>query len=446
MDETIKKILKEASDSLFKEIEKYKDTDYNGISLSDIYLSNNSSVYYKQSNFTYYFIKYLEILNFYVFDTTINLNTVIDQINNDIIWYKDDQGNHTGLEFQTVGDYEKTSEEQNKIETFINNLPIGHVKDLVKFQAISIWFYKKITKFDENKFHVYFNGSKRSTNINDYILLTSENQKLLIDLLIKKITLLNKINDEFNYELYKEFKEVLNDIDKLLIDSSKHEIFDITELQNILSSFDKKEEIKDSVNNPMLNNNFKILYELLYFINNGQINTKQCKEVQNLINDILSKLNTLPNTNDKIIKIIEDIFPISLTSNRIGKTFTSEEFKILNMQNQASETLKDLINNKMIGKGDYFISSTTGDIRDSLIYLLTDYEYSNNNNNLNVVIIGINPLTGEKEKMQFDLLNKSLELNKYFNKCDYLRLKNIKELPLKDRQHVKLLGTYNYKI
>lgn len=446
MDETIRNILKEASDTLFKEIEKYKDTDYNGISLSNIYLSNNSSVYYKQSNFTYYFIKYLEILNFYVFDTTINLNTVIDQINNDIIWYKNDHGSPTGLEFQTAGDYEQVSEDKNKIKTFIDKLSIGHVKDLVKLQAISIWFYKKITEFDENKFHVYFNGSKRSTNINDYILLTSENQKLLIDLLIKKISLLNKINSEFNYELYKEFKDVLNDIDKLLNDSSKHEIFDITELQNIFSSFDKKEEIKDSINNPMLNNNFKILYELLYFINNGQINTKQCKEVQNLINDILSKLNTLPDTNDKIIRIIEDIFSISLTSNRIGKTFTSDELKILNMQNQASETLKDLINNKMIGKGDYFISSTTGDIRDSLIYLLTDYEYSNNNNNLNVVIIGINPLTGEKEKMQFDLLNKSLELNKYFNKCDYLRLKNIKELPLKDRQRVKLLETYKYKI
>ena len=116
------------------------------------------------------------------------------------------------------------------------------------------------------------------------------------------------------------------------------------------------------------------------------------------------------------------------------------------MQNQASETLKDLIINKIVKQGDYFISSTTGDIRDSTIYLLERYNYSEDNKKLYVSIIGINPLSGEKEKMYFDLLDKSLELNKFFDKCDYVRLKNMKETTPKDRQNVKLIGKYTYKI
>ena len=165
-----------------------------------------------------------------------------------------------------------------------------------------------------------------------------------------------------------------------------------------------------------------------------------------MLNSIITKLKDLPDTNTKIIDIIEDVFSLSLTSNRIGKTFNADETKILNMQNQASETLKDLIDNKIVKQGDYFISSTTGDIRDSTIYLLERYNYSNNNNSLYVNIIGINPLSGEKEKMHFDLMDKTIELNNFFNKCDYVRIKNMKEITPRDRQGVKLIGKYTYKI
>ena len=43
-------------------------------------------------------------------------------------------------------------------------------------------------------------------------------------------------------------------------------------------------------------------------------------------------------------------------------------------------------------------------------------------------------------------MDKTIELNNFFNKCDYVRIKNMKEITPKDRQGVKLIGKYTYKI
>lgn len=414
--------------------------------ITELYRKSNIPIYYKQSNFTYYFIKYIDILNFFILDKTIKLNEVIPKIKQ-ITWYEDNPaGGYIGIETVQNNKYDTVADNYLLI-AFIKNLNIVNIVDFSKFKTLNQWFINNLKKFGKYKFRVLFNGTNESNNVNDYILLTRQYQKKIIPLIENRFKFLDIIYRNFEYQFYKQLVDTNNKINSILNNTSKHEIFDISELQNIFSSFDKKDDGIENINvNDTIKKNNKILIDLLYFINNGQINTRQSKEVQEMLNSIITKLKDLPDTNTKIIDIIEDVFSLSLTSNRIGKTFNADETKILNMQNQASETLKDLIDNKIVKQGDYFISSTTGDIRDSTIYLLERYKYSNDNKNLYVNIIGINPLSGEKEKMHFDLMDKTIELNNFFNKCDYVRIKNMKEITPKDRQGVKLIGKYTYKI
>lgn len=431
------------SEVILVNIEKHGSSD-----IINLYRNSDIPIYYKQTNFTYYFIKYIDILNFFILNETINLNTIIPKIK-EIKWYEEDSSNpgtYIGFEEFEIRRYDTKSDIYGLIN-FIKNLKIENIFDFSKFNFLNKWFINNLNDFDEYKFRVIFNGTNDSNDVNDYVLLTKEKQKLVIQLIKKRNLHAKEINTNFNYNYYEVFMSLNNEIDSILKNSSNYEIFDISGLQNIFSSFEKKEDKIENINidNTVKKNN-KILIDLLYFINNGQINTRQSKEVQEMLNSIITKLKDLPDTNTKIVDIIEDVFSLSLTSNRIGKTFNSEETRILNMQNQASETLKDLINNKIIKQGDYFISSTTGDIRDSTIYLLEKCKYSSDNKNLYVDIIGINPLSGEKEKMHFDLLDNTLEINKFFDKCDYVRIKNMKEITPKDRQGVKLIGKYTYKI
>lgn len=439
MDDNIVREIATVSIELLTKIEKHEIPAITGL-----YRKSNIPIYYKQSNFTYYFIKYIDILNFFILNETIKLNEVIQKIK-EITWYED-RAQPDGIEVVKNKNYDIGADNYRLI-AFINSLNIVNIVDFSKFKSLNKWFINTLKKFDDYKFRVLFNGTNESNNVNDYILLTRQYQEKIIPLIENKIKLLEIIYTDFEYQSYKQLVDTNNKIDSILKNTSNHEIFDISELQNIFSSFNKKDDEIENINvNDTIKKNNKILIDLLYFINNGQINTRQSKEVQEMLNSIITKLKDLPDTNTKIIDIIEDVFSLSLTSNRIGKTFNADETKILNMQNQASETLKDLIDNKIIKQGDYFISSTTGDIRDSTIYLLEKYNYSNNNNSLYVNIIGINPLSGEKEKMHFDLMDKTLELNKFFNKCDYVRIKNMKEITPRDRQGVKLIGKYTYKI
>lgn len=439
MDDNIVREIATVSIELLTKIEKHEIP-----AITELYRKSNIPIYYKQSNFTYYFIKYIDILNFFILNETIKLNEVIQKIK-EITWYED-RAQPDGIEVVKNNKYDIGADNYRLI-AFINSLNIVNIVDFSKFKSLNKWFINTLKKFDDYKFRVLFNGTNESNNVNDYILLTRQYQEKIIPLIENKFKLLEIIYTDFEYQSYKQLVDTNNKIDSILNNTSNHEIFDISELQNIFSSFDKKDDGIENINvNDTIKKNNKILIDLLYFINNGQINTRQSKEVQEMLNSIITKLKDLPDTNTKIIDIIEDVFSLSLTSNRIGKTFNADETKILNMQNQASETLKDLIDNKIIKQGDYFISSTTGDIRDSTIYLLEKYNYSNNNNSLYVNIIGINPLSGEKEKMHLDLMDKTLELNKFFNKCDYVRIKNMKEITPRDRQGVKLIGKYTYKI
>lgn len=439
MDDNIVREIATVSIEILTQIEKHEIR-----AITELYRKSDIPIYYKQLNFTYYFIKYIDILNFFILNETIKLNEVIQKIK-EIKWYEDGL-QPDGIEVVKNNKYDIGADNYRLI-AFINSLNIVNIVDFSKFKSLNKWFINTLKKFDDYKFRVLFNGTNESNNVNDYILLTRQYQEKIIPLKENKFKLLEIIYTDFEYQSYKQLVDTNNKIDSILKNTSNHEIFDISELQNIFSSFDKKDDEIENINvNDTIKKNNKILIDLLYFINNGQINTRQSKEVQEMLNSVITKLKDLPDTNTKIIDIIEDVFSLSLTSNRIGKTFNADETKILNMQNQASETLKDLIDNKIVKQGDYFISSTTGDIRDSTIYLLEKYNYSNDNKSLYVNIIGINPLSGEKEKMHFDLMDKTLELNKFFNKCDYVRIKNMKEITPRDRQGVKLIGKYTYKI
>ena len=439
MDDNIVNEITTVSIEILTQIEKHEIQAITGL-----YRKSNIPIYYKQSNFTYYFIKYIDILNFFILNETIKLNEVIPKIK-EIKWYEDGQ-QLDGIEVVKNNKYDIGADNYRLI-AFINSLNIVNIVDFSKFKSLNKWFINTLKKFDDYKFRVLFNGTNESNNVNNYILLTRQYQEKIIPLIENRFKFLDIIYRNFEYQFYKQLVDTNNKINSILNNTSNHESFDISELQNIFSSFDKKDDGIENINvNDTIKKNNKILIDLLYFINNGQINTRQSKEVQEMLNSIITKLKDLPDTNTKIIDIIEDVFSLSLTSNRIGKTFNADETKILNMQNQASETLKDLIDNKIVKQGDYFISSTTGDIRDSTIYLLEKYNYSNNNNSLYVNIIGINPLSGEKEKMHFDLMDKTIELNNFFNKCDYVRIKNMKEITPRDRQGVKLIGKYTYKI
>ena len=441
MNDIIVNEIATVSIEILTQIEKHEEQV-----ITELYRKSNIPIYYKQSNFTYYFIKYIDILNFFILDKTIKLNEVIPKIK-EIKWYEDNPtGGYIGIETVQNDNYDRAGDVY-KLIAFINGLNIVNIVDFSKFKTLNQWFINTLKKFGKYKFRVLFNGTNESNNVSDYILLTKQHQRLITKLMNHKFDLLNEMYRELKYPLYEDFEHTNDRINDILNNTSNHEIFDISELQNIFSSFDKKDDGIENINvNDTIKKNNKILIDLLYFINNGQINTRQSKEVQEMLNSIITKLKDLPDTNTKIIDIIEDVFSLSLTSNRIGKTFNADETKILNMQNQASEALKDLIDNKIVKQGDYFISSTTGDIRDSTIYLLEKYNYSNDNKSLYVNIIGINPLNGEKEKMHFDLMDKTLELNKFFNKCDYVRIKNMKEITPRDRQGVKLIGKYTYKI
>lgn len=445
MDNNIREELFKVLTSILKKIQNYVEDE----KFTKLYSNDFFPICYEQIIFTYYFIKYIEILNFFILGSTLNLNEIIQKIKT-IVWYsKNDDDDEIRIEYD-IDEYSDYNEDDKyKIIKFINDLNIDNITDFSKFKFLNKWFIDTLDKFEDYKFRVYFNGTIDSNNVNDYILIKnekqySENKESLIPLFENMVDKKKTLTDHYDINAYNEYVEIKNKIDEILKDSSNYEIFDISELQNIFSSFekgDKKIEINDIVKK-----NNKILIDLLYFINNGQINTRQDKKVQEILNSIISKIKELPDTNTKITDIIRDVFSLSLTSNRIGNTFNNEELRILNMQNQASETLKNLIITKVVKQGDYFISSTTGDIRDSTIYLLENYNYSVDKSKLYVSIIGLNPLNGEKEKMHFDILDSSLELSGFFDKCDYIRLKNMKEITPKDKQNIKILGKYAYKI
>ena len=126
--------------------------------ITELYRKSNIPIYYKQSNFTYYFIKYIDILNFFILDKTIKLNEVIPKIKQ-ITWYEDNQaGGYIGIETVQNNKYDTVADNYLLI-AFIKNLNIVNIVDFSKFKTLNQWFINNLKKFGKYKFRVLFNGT-----------------------------------------------------------------------------------------------------------------------------------------------------------------------------------------------------------------------------------------------------------------------------------------------
>ena len=97
--------------------------------ITGLYRKSNIPIYYKQSNFTYYFIKYIDILNFFILNETIKLNEVIPKIK-EIKWYEDGQ-QPDGIEVVKNNKYDIGADNYRLI-AFINSLNIVNIVDRVE--------------------------------------------------------------------------------------------------------------------------------------------------------------------------------------------------------------------------------------------------------------------------------------------------------------------------
>ena len=127
--------------------------------ITELYRKINISIYYKQTNFTYYFIKYIDILNFFILNETIKLNEVIPKIKG-IKWYKVGQ-QPDGIEVVKNNKYDIGADNYRLI-AFINSLNIVNIVDFSKFKSLNKWFINTLKKFDDYKFRVLFNGTNES--------------------------------------------------------------------------------------------------------------------------------------------------------------------------------------------------------------------------------------------------------------------------------------------
>ena len=236
MNDIIVNEIATVSIEILTQIEKHEEQ-----LITELYRKSNIPIYYKQSNFTYYFIKYIDILNFFILNETIKLNEVIPKIK-DITWYEDDgTGGYIGIETVQNNNYDRAGDVY-KLIAFINGLNIVNIVDFSKFKSLNKWFINTLKKFDDYKFRVLFNGTNESNNVSDYILLTKQHQRIITTLMNHKFDLLNQMYRELKYPLYEDFEHTNDRINDILNNTSNHEIFDISELQNIFSSFDKKDD------------------------------------------------------------------------------------------------------------------------------------------------------------------------------------------------------------
>ena len=80
MNDIIVNEIATVSIEILTQIEKHEEQ-----LITELYRKSNIPIYYKQSNFTYYFIKYIDILNFFILNETIKLNELVKKDCKDII-------------------------------------------------------------------------------------------------------------------------------------------------------------------------------------------------------------------------------------------------------------------------------------------------------------------------------------------------------------------------
>ena len=121
MDDNIVNEIATVSIEILTQIEKHEIS-----AITKLYRKSNIPIYYKQMNFTYYFIKYIDILNFFILNETIKLNEVIPKIK-DITWYEDG-AQPDGIEVVKNDHYDIDTDDYLLIE-FIKSLNIVNIVD-----------------------------------------------------------------------------------------------------------------------------------------------------------------------------------------------------------------------------------------------------------------------------------------------------------------------------
>ena len=141
MNDIIVNEIATVSIEILTQIEKHEEQV-----ITELYRKSNIPIYYKQSNFTYYFIKYIDILNFFILDKTIKSNEVIPKIK-EIKWYEDNPaGGYIGIETVQNNNYDRAGDVY-KLIAFINGLNIVNIVDFSKFKTLNQWFINTLKKF-----------------------------------------------------------------------------------------------------------------------------------------------------------------------------------------------------------------------------------------------------------------------------------------------------------
>lgn len=393
-------------------------------------------------NFVYHFLNLTSFFNFFL-NEQLDINKTFKQI-----WSK-------------INSYKENLKTFINFNIFINSNNYNNNLDETLYFCYIFVFFLSISEFIEK-----FNKVNQEILNNVFDLYFSVDFNLTIwDFEDPKIDFddyfIFKIDDFIDYQ--KKFKDLKTDYTEKIkkdenprnkINLHREYLKSIHNLNNSVKSKPDFSNIYDFIylyKNPFgdlptdnkiisdsTKENLKNIYSLLYSINNDQEYKKQNPTIQQLLNNITDKLKKYENDPDCILKIIQEDFLNSYGLNRIGETFNADELRIINIQNQVSTPLSELIKTKKVKRQQYFITSTNQDIREALIYLLVDYDIDKQQK-IKSTIYGLNPLTNKKEVFVVDLSNENDELWQYFQTSDYVHIKNLEPTLQKGkRENIKL--------
>lgn len=310
-----------------------------------------------------------------------------------------------------IQQYEKTVREflklDDKIEiTDLNIFLLNRQKIIERCTGIIIFFISKqfynIPLNDDNFTFI----SEILNKVNDYYsefedFIVIKGQKITIDnsnrqnyldyqsLLKEKEKLSEEFKNTYLNFLNSEAKE--DDLTKIILDYNVKNK-EIEEQEDIIlnvkykeskeSEYDEKfnDEIREKYLNKLVDvfEKFKELNE-----NNGN------KEINSKINEYIDLLKEDKKDNKNLIKSVLYDKHKNYINPRVGQRLTNQEIKGYN--NLLSDSLFDLIKSNQIKKGDYFLLSKTGNIKNAYIYLLNDFNVIDNNSCFIKINNGDNP-------------------------------------------------------
>lgn len=314
--------------------------------------------------------------------------------------------------YKFIKQYEKTVREFLKTEiTDLNDFLLNRQRIIEQCTGIIIFVSEKFYNIPLNDNNFIF-ISEILNKVNDYYsefedFVEIKGQKITIEnsnresyleyqnLLAEK----EKISEEFKniYLKFLDGKEKEEELTKIIgkynetnkeIEKQEDIILNVKHKQTYENIYDKKfnDEIKTRYLNKLVD-----IFEKLKAINENNGN----KEINNKIDDYIELLKKDEKDNKNLIKSVLYNKHKNYINPRVGQRLTNQEIRGYN--NLLSDSLFDLIKSNQIKKGDYFLLSKTGNIKNAYIYLLNDFSIIDNNS----CLIKVN-----NENNLFDLFSK----------------------------------------